>query len=389
MQLHRLGVIGVLAMVGCGGAGSELGLDGGGGIDAAVRCPPPPLVASSGTFAGQRFAFAGRNTYAITAEQLDADCHLDVAVANADDNGVCVLLGNGDGTLKPQVAYPTDSFPTAVVAADLDGDKLPDLVDASDGVHVLINRGDGTFAAAVPYPGSATGLAATDLDRDGDDDLLSGTAIWLNHGDGTFAASVAVDRGGLGLSIVVADLDGDGVADLASPVLDATTVYTLNVMLGDGAGGLRPPVKYPYGGSAAGGIAAGDLEGDGDLDLVIVSGIGVVSTLLNDGHGVFGAPTVLTTGSDHEWVTPDLGDLDGDGLLDLAAPSRTDYNPPRNSTTVSVFRYQGAAGFAAPVDYTVGSQPSQALIRDADADGRNDLIVANQGGGVSVLLGNP
>src|SRR6185437_16225911 len=139
---------------------------------------------------------------------LNGDGKPDLAVANAGDDTVGVLLDQGGGTFAPAIAVAVGKSPSAVAAGDLNGDGKPDLVVACHGdqqASVLINQGGGTFAPAVDYAAgpAPTALALADLDGDGSLDLAVGNAfvsgpgvpnllsVLLNHGDGTFAAAVS------------------------------------------------------------------------------------------------------------------------------------------------------------------------------------------------------
>jgi FG-GAP-like repeat/Abnormal spindle-like microcephaly-assoc'd, ASPM-SPD-2-Hydin len=139
---------------------------------------------------------------------------LDLAVANSLGSSVSVLLGNGDGTLQQSVYYPT-SFPTWVIAQDLDGDGNIDLAASNagvpeftkeypPGVSVLKGNGDGTFEPGVFYrSGNKIGVnyvAAGDFNEDHRPDLVlvveSGQVITLlNTGAVTFSPSTPLGFG--------------------------------------------------------------------------------------------------------------------------------------------------------------------------------------------------
>ncbi len=115
---------------------------------------------------------------------------LDLAVANANDNTVSILIGNGDGTFRPAVErpvglnYPGENGPDAMVAGDFNGDGRLDLAIAnynSGTVSILLGNGDGTFRPPVDY---STGLDTTP----------DAIAVGDFNGDGRLDLAVASDE---------------------------------------------------------------------------------------------------------------------------------------------------------------------------------------------------
>ena len=197
-----------------------------------------------------------------------------------------------------------------------------------------------------------------------------------------FAPNVDYPAAAFPSSVAIGDLDHDGNPDLVV----GGTPNTLSVLLGYGDGTFRAKVDY-HTLAGVSSVAIGDLDGDGNLDLVASNGNATfpsVSVLLGNGDGTFRVAVNYETGAFPTFVA--IGDLDGDGKPDLAvaAPGYVSTGP-----LVSVLLGNGDGTFAAKVDYRTGPGPNSVAIGDLNGDGKPDLAVANRGSNtVSVLLGN-
>jgi hypothetical protein len=187
-------------------------------------------------------------------------------------------------------------------------------------------------------------------------------------------------------SVAVGDFNGDGKLDLA--VADSAEnggESGVSVLLGNGDGTFQSPAIYHAGGVPYG-VAVGDFNGDGKLDLVVADSAGSVIVLLGNGDGTFQSPVIYAAGCSPYSVA--VGDFNGDGKLDLAVAD-SDFSYPCGHPGAAVLLGNGDGTFQPAVNYGAGSWPFSLVVGDFNGDGKLDLVVANNGSNnVSVLLGN-
>lgn len=338
----------------------------------------------------------GRGPKWISVADVNHDHNTDILVANADSGTVTVLLGDGKGQFReaPGSPFAAGHLPNDIGIADMNGDGNLDLVIAdhqSPYLTILLGDGKGGFRLG---PGSPVdvhsnphphGVAVADFNGDGKPDVVTdswGTnQIELLLGDGKGGIATPGRYFTVGHRpyerLRYADFNHDGIPDIATTNLDDGTV---TILLGDGKGGFRSASGSPFpGGAKPWQVFVDDVDGDGNSDLMIIPyqrdianvSENAVTVLLGDGKGAFrpmpGSP--LPLGDCHGPDSVAAGDLRGDGKHAIVVACA-------ESRNLMLFEPGGNGKFTVSSIPFKGGWGAVALVRLTD-DRRSELITAN------------
>jgi FG-GAP-like repeat/Abnormal spindle-like microcephaly-assoc'd, ASPM-SPD-2-Hydin len=170
------------------------------------------------------------------------DHNLGVAVVGyfGGDDGLGILLGNGDGTLQPSITYPLSYTPDNVAVGDFNHDGNLDVV-VGDLVTVFLGNGNGTLQPGTEYFGAEGDVVVSDFNGDGILDIATqeyplGLGVFYGKGDGTFDPAQLFSTGPNGFSPQVGDFNNDHKPDILFLSLDIGA----NIVLNTGAAGFSP-----------------------------------------------------------------------------------------------------------------------------------------------------
>ncbi|MFH0964225.1 MAG: FG-GAP-like repeat-containing protein [Planctomycetota bacterium] len=321
------------------------------------------------------------------------DMGLDLAVVNYGDENIMINHGNGDGTFAlSSTYYVTGAGPVSVVTDDFDNDGDLDLAVAdyaTGSVGIFLNNGKGVFTGPVTYlvGNQPARVKAGDLNGDGNIDLVvtnsggDSISLLLGDGDGTFGLAMDFAVGVAPVALALTDLNSDGNLDV---VVGNWGDGTITMLLGDGTGGFLASMSFSIGGVPAG-IVAGDFNEDGAPDLAVpVYPAGTVVVFLGNGDGTFGSATAVVVGVFP--VPPGLavGDFDEDGHLDVVLTT----GDPLDSIAdfVTILSGDGHGNLGTRADFAVGLSPADLVVGDFNNDGHLDVAVANTGDILSTLF---
>jgi hypothetical protein len=359
----------------------------------------------------------GGDPDAVAVADVDHDGTPDIIAANLNSGTVTVLLGDGKGHFHAAVGspFPAGHLPHDIGIGDFNGDGNLDLIipnHQTPYVTLLLGDGKGGFRPAphspfatksYPHPhgvvaghfcGKGKPLDAV-IDSWGNDQI----ELLLGDGKGNLTNGPMFPAGpGSDSPLRSADFDKDGTPDIVMPdtAIGHWNSNKVSVLLGDGKCGFRPAPGSPFpAGAVPWSVAVGDLNNDGNPDLVIIPyGAEVrdprqiaATVLLGDGKGGFtpmpGSPFPLRGCASPRGVA--VGDVTGDGIQDFVVTCM-------HSDKIILFLAKKNGGYQiSSLDVSDGKKDGlvaerSVALADLTGHGKDDIIVTNGSAGTITLF---
>ena len=307
------------------------------------------------------------------------------------EGGLLVLISNGDGTFASGDSYDLGTTVGTVSVADYNGDKLPDIAVTVSATYplVLLGNGAGNFSLAPSqnqtYSTTAPSQSMVTADFNGDGkndlDILEDTSafpfgqpfILYGEGNATFASPVAINTG----PSLVGDFTNDGDSDMIS--ISSSGILVMLGQSNDTFTSVTTPVNYPTSGVAA----VGDFNNDGKLDALTYES-GSMRVWLGNGNGTFTQANLVGPSLQALPSSVVAADVDGDGNLDFVIvpyPNQTGLPSP-----LLICYGNGDGTFQPAVSLTISHAFTQLVVADVNQDHKPDLVMSD-GSVIAVMEG--
>jgi hypothetical protein len=324
----------------------------------------------------------------ITAVDLNSDDNLDIIVGNSNDqDSIYFNRGSGNFTVKQSFNLDVNSMRNLAIG-DIDNDTDLDVVVTTyQDNRVYMNNGQSNLSLSSVFDNGAsntTSIAMADIDNDNDLDAVVGNfdgpnVIYFNDGTGYFTAKREFGTGIDNTQVVnVGDVDADNDID----IIVGNSYQQSAIYLNDGFGGFQfGPLSCNLLSAVrcfgptdvdAISIAIGDLDIDGDIDIVAGTRHQQNTIYVNDGTGDFSSVRLLGPDT-YNTQSMALGDVDGDGLLDIIVGSYLQNVVYLNSGDAHFFAGELICGFNSRIRCFGNKSGETNIVVPADVDGDGDI----------------
>lgn len=350
-------------------------------------CAEEALEVGNNTFTDTLIK-TGEGQPTISVTDFNSDGHQDVIIANYLDNNIISFQGNGKGILNEVGRFPVGDRPSGIALSDIDNDGNIDVVIANhETSYVTFLFGDGkgsfkpksqsTFNLEIkPHPHA---VSLSDLNGDNRIDLIvdsrdhNGLLVLDGLANGQFdkPGSIINVGGDPYRGFAVGDINGDGSLDVVTPnqndigIMINTSVKKISFGLSQ-----LPQTQSPFA------VELAEMNGDGNLDLVVATNGSLISIIPGDGEGQFNEKekTEIRTAAGAKQIA--IGDINGDGIQDalISNWSGEILAVLGSKTAIEVVRFK----------HPKTPNPWGVALADLNGDGKSDLIIADGNGKLAV-----
>lgn len=339
---------------------------------------------------GVAHAAAG-SPVAIALGDFNGDDDIDVVTANFADDSVSLLAGDGAGGMLAAVVTPlgADAEPITLSAGLLSPDDVSDVLVANSGlgsVSILEGGEAGFTITSIDTGGTPGDVAIVDFNDDGamdfavvntEDDVFG---TWVANGGGGYLLT-DVNDGGPIPPIDTFVFGNVAIGDTLDVVFSGDLVIGASPGIGDGEFQETVVVVAEVGGPVAR-MRGGDINDDGELDIVVSTTVGV-TLLLGDGDPLLPEFDEIPLGSHGNVVDAVFADVTGEGNLDIVLVARGD-------AELVIYPGHGDGSVGAPTTISISAGATGVAAASIDGDGVKDIVVSDDvDGSITVFTSNP